>query len=76
MAVAGLNPVQAVDLILMARHCSQRIIGLEGRRHNVIHMLATYIMRKKWRSGKASSGLIGQMCKRTLELREKIDFEN
>jgi hypothetical protein len=76
LPVAGLNPVQAVDTILMAAHCSRRIIGFEGRPHNVIHMFATYIMRKKWSSSKASSDLIRPMCKRTFELCEKIDFEN
>jgi hypothetical protein len=76
MLLVGLNPAHAVDPILMVPHCSRRIIGFEGRPHSVIHMFATYIMRKKWRSSKAYSGLMFQMCKRTLELCEKIDFEN
>jgi hypothetical protein len=47
MPVVGLNPVKVVDPILMAPHCSRRIIGFGGRRYNVIHMFAINNMRKK-----------------------------
>jgi hypothetical protein len=75
MPVLGPNPVQVVDPIVMAHHCRRRTIGFKGR-HNVIYMFPTYSMRKKWRSEKATSGSLRQMCKLKLELREKIDFEN